>query len=199
MEDNTGSRLFAFRGRGRQTNGHVNGSLSNGHRAGPSNASTNNQDDASLPRLSRAPRQPTAAVNDDETGLATEMGPRGFAGEDLVPIPPSVLDYPFENGRRYHAAHAGAYHLPNDDREQEREFVIYKLFCLLRPTLHVSPLSDDPRCILDIGTGTGQWVIDSEFSFLLRSSFANPRLTVFSGRQIPICEYYWRRPVPYST
>lgn len=31
-----------------------------------------------------------------------------------------VSDYIYENGRRYHAFRQGEYHIPNDDREQER-------------------------------------------------------------------------------
>lgn len=31
----------------------------------------------------------------------------------------SVLNYEYENGRRYHAFRAGQYFMPNDDQEQE--------------------------------------------------------------------------------
>lgn len=44
-------------------------------------------------------------------------------GEDITDntesLSPSVFDYQFENGRRYHAYEAGRYFMPNDDQEQE--------------------------------------------------------------------------------
>lgn len=53
--------------------------------------------------------------------------------------------------------------LPNDDKEQERLDVLHHVFrltlggglCLSQPDLK------DPQKILDIGTGTGIWAIDS--------------------------------------
>jgi len=39
---------------------------------------------------------------------------------DTTSINSSILDYQYENGRRYHNFRAGAYLLPNDEQEQER-------------------------------------------------------------------------------
>ena len=121
----------------------------------------------------------------------------------LSSVTSSILDYEFENGRRYHAYKAGRespffttfsdhgeevlivtsdYPLPNDevcitsktsspnippsncespsqielDRLDLQHHVI-KL--LLNGEIHLAPL-DNPRRILDIGTGTGLWAIE---------------------------------------
>lgn len=79
----------------------------------------------------------------------------------------SVRDYMFENGRRYHSFRAGAYNFPNDDVEQEREDMKHAMVRLLSgQNLHFAPLGDNPQNILDIGTGTGIWAIESKNTFL---------------------------------
>ncbi|KAJ3499248.1 hypothetical protein NLG97_g478 [Lecanicillium saksenae] len=73
----------------------------------------------------------------------------------------SVRDYMYENGRRYHRFREGAYNFPNDDVEQEREdmkHAMVKLLCGQK--LFFAPIGDNPQQILDIGTGTGIWVIE---------------------------------------
>jgi hypothetical protein len=75
----------------------------------------------------------------------------------------SVRDYMFENGRRYHRFREGSYNFPNDDVEQEREdmkHAMVKLLCSQK--LHFAPIGDNPQEILDIGTGTGIWSIESK-------------------------------------
>lgn len=80
----------------------------------------------------------------------------------------SVRDYMYENGRRYHRYREGTYNFPNDDVEQEREdmkHAMVKLLCSQK--LHFAPIGDNPQEILDIGTGTGIWPIESESSSTL--------------------------------
>jgi trans-aconitate methyltransferase len=73
----------------------------------------------------------------------------------------SIFDYRYENGRRYHAYHAGAYVLPNDELEQDRLDLRHHIFRLtLDGELLRAPLSTVPERVLDIGTGTGIWAID---------------------------------------
>lgn len=73
----------------------------------------------------------------------------------------SVRDYVFENNRRYHSYKEGRYLLPNDDREQEREDMKHAMILhASEGKLHFAPL-DNPQKILDLGTGTGIWAIDS--------------------------------------
>lgn len=74
----------------------------------------------------------------------------------------SVRDYMFENGRRYHRFREGHYNFPNEDVEQEREdmkHAMVKLLCSQK--LHFAPIGNNPQEILDIGTGTGIWAIES--------------------------------------
>lgn len=78
-----------------------------------------------------------------------------------VSLSSSVRDYNFENKRRYHKFKEGRYLLPNDDIEQEREDMKHAMVVhLCEGLLHNAPL-DRPQKILDIGTGTGIWAIDS--------------------------------------
>ena len=73
----------------------------------------------------------------------------------------SVRDYSFENSRRYHKFKEGAYQFPNDEPEQEREDMKHAMILhLCRGRLHLAPLQN-PQAILDVGTGTGIWAIDS--------------------------------------
>ena len=51
--------------------------------------------------------------------------------------------------------------LPNDDKEQERLDILHHVFRLtLAGGLCRTPL-DNPQKILDIGTGTGIWAMES--------------------------------------
>lgn len=75
--------------------------------------------------------------------------------------PPSVQNYNFENGRRYHAFREGSYLMPNDEREQDRLDFAHEIFrLLLRNGLTRAPMDPPPRRVLDLGTGTGAWAID---------------------------------------
>ncbi|RFU29588.1 hypothetical protein B7463_g6742, partial [Scytalidium lignicola] len=75
-------------------------------------------------------------------------------------ISSSVLNYRFENGRRYHAFRDGAYHFPNDEREQDREDMKHAMTMTLCQQLHFAPIGPNPQNILDLGTGTGIWAIE---------------------------------------
>jgi hypothetical protein len=77
-------------------------------------------------------------------------------------ITASIIEYEYENGRRYHAYKAGHYPLPNDERELDRLDLQHHVFkLLLRGELHLAPLKQETmRRALDIGTGTGLWAIE---------------------------------------
>lgn len=76
-------------------------------------------------------------------------------------ISAGVRDYVFENGRRFHKYAEGRYLMPNDEPEQEREDMKHAMIVnAMDGRLHLAPLQN-PQRILDIGTGTGIWAVDS--------------------------------------
>lgn len=88
-------------------------------------------------------------------------------------ISSSVRDYTFEANRRYHKFQEGRYQFPNDDSEQEREVMKHAMVVnLCGGKLHFAPL-ENPQKIIDLGTGTGVWAIDSERLCCLALNVAN--------------------------
>ncbi|KAL1970966.1 hypothetical protein VTN77DRAFT_2800 [Rasamsonia byssochlamydoides] len=72
----------------------------------------------------------------------------------------SIRNYKYENGRRYHAYHEGAYIVPNDEKEQDRMDLVHHIYLLLLGgELFLSPIDEKPQRVLDLGTGTGIWAI----------------------------------------
>ncbi|KAH8773374.1 methyltransferase [Hyaloscypha sp. PMI_1271] len=63
-----------------------------------------------------------------------------------ISLSSSVRDYTFENRRRYHKFREGRYAFPNDEGDRK---------------LHFAPIRDNPQNIIDLGTGTGIWCIDT--------------------------------------
>ncbi|KAL1850094.1 hypothetical protein Plec18170_007192 [Paecilomyces lecythidis] len=107
------------------------------------------------------PIQPPLEVDEtsrDETdSLAGEsIGSASY----LSSLSSSIRNYRYENGRRYHAFHEGAYLVPNDEEEQDRMDLLHHIYrLLLKGELNLAPIGSDPQRVLDIGTGTGIWAI----------------------------------------
>jgi SAM-dependent methyltransferase len=75
----------------------------------------------------------------------------------------SVLNYKYENGRRYHAYREGNYVLPNDEQEQERLDMLHHIFRMITGgPIFRAPLFGHtrPQRVLDMGCGTGIWTIE---------------------------------------
>ncbi|KAL8690263.1 MAG: hypothetical protein Q9224_004447 [Gallowayella concinna] len=71
----------------------------------------------------------------------------------------SIQRYPVENNRRYHATDV-SYVMPNDEAELDRlDLTHQKLKILLEDRLLLCPVQD-PKRVLDVGTGTGIWAIE---------------------------------------
>ncbi|KAH6630612.1 S-adenosyl-L-methionine-dependent methyltransferase [Chaetomium sp. MPI-SDFR-AT-0129] len=77
-------------------------------------------------------------VEDNDSTLGDEIS--AFTAS----ITSSVLDYPVENGRRYHAFRAGAYYLPNDELEQDRLDLSHALMTkAIGDELFLAPIDTD--------------------------------------------------------
>ncbi|KAL2133428.1 hypothetical protein VTI74DRAFT_2354 [Chaetomium olivicolor] len=76
-------------------------------------------------------------------------------------ITSSILDYPVEHGRRYHAFRSGVYSMPNDEPEQERLDLTHALMTKgLGDKLFLCPINTEKmHRVLDMGTGTGIWAM----------------------------------------
>ncbi|QRD87340.1 UMTA methyltransferase family protein [Aspergillus flavus] len=79
---------------------------------------------------------------------------------DTTSLASSVLNYEYENGRRYHKYGQAQYIMPNDEAEQDRLDLVHHMFSvMLNGELFLAPV-ENPQTILDLGTGTGIWAID---------------------------------------
>ncbi|KAI5797327.1 TAM domain methyltransferase [Peziza echinospora] len=105
-------------------------------------------------------------TSDDFSTISADSGDnKSYA----TSITPSVTDYQYENGRRYHSYREGEYVLPNDEKEQNRLDLFHHIFrMLLNGNLFAAPVQGLLRAegctrrprVLDLGTGTGIWAID---------------------------------------
>ncbi|WPJ62724.1 hypothetical protein SMAC4_13590 [Sordaria macrospora] len=83
-------------------------------------------------------------------------------------ISSSILKYRMINGRTYHSDSVtdGEYWAPNDEKANETlDIFHHTITLLLDGELYSAPITEDPKNILDIGTGTGLWAIDMADKF----------------------------------
>ncbi|GAB1316054.1 hypothetical protein MFIFM68171_06264 [Madurella fahalii] len=133
------------------------------------------------------------AARSQSTGAAQptpEGGPRSGSdsgGEDapfvfdpdMTKYPPSmtssVREHVYEGGLRYHAYRAGRYAFPNDDVEQNRDDMKHSMALMLCHGAYfcapVEPVLEAGAEVLDLGTGTGIWVVE------LGDKYPNTRFT----------------------
>lgn len=94
-----------------------------------------------------------------EDGGSSDYGGSG-GGTETASLVSSIMKYREENGRTYHAYGSTEYWGPNDERAQDQQDLSHHLWTLaLKGELYLAPVKN-PQRILDIGTGTGIWVID---------------------------------------
>ncbi|KAL7269809.1 hypothetical protein RUND412_007507 [Rhizina undulata] len=82
---------------------------------------------------------------------------------DSTSLKRSAKNYVYENGRRYNGYKEGEYRWPNDETEQDRLDLHHNCFLIARRgELFACPLGQQslPQGILNVGTGTGIWVMD---------------------------------------
>lgn len=82
-------------------------------------------------------------------------------GSQVTSLKSSIVNYKYENGRRYHAFREGSYLMPNDEDEQDRMDLVHHICRLvLGGKLYLAPIDESVQRILDLGTGTGIWAMD---------------------------------------
>ncbi|KAJ5585305.1 uncharacterized protein N7459_005105 [Penicillium hispanicum] len=82
---------------------------------------------------------------------------------DLTSLSSSVLEFEYENGRRYCSSRSGSYMMPNDEEEQDRMDITHHMSVkqhISDDPLYNAPIKSSPQNILDLGTGTGIWAMD---------------------------------------
>ena len=104
-----------------------------------------------------------AATDNQPLQVDDEGHDSGFEDDASVrsaSIQSSILNYSYENGRRYHAYRAGEYPLPNDDDEQQRMDLLHHIWRVMQGGNLLVTRPEVLTRVLDVGTGTGVWAID---------------------------------------
>ncbi|TGZ77140.1 S-adenosyl-L-methionine-dependent methyltransferase [Ascodesmis nigricans] len=95
-------------------------------------------------------------ADEEDSGIDNESG-----ASSTQSLTESILQHVYENGRRYHAKSVGRYHMPSDEKEQDRlDLHHHNILQLLGGRLTMAPFEHDPNMVLDCGTGTGIWALD---------------------------------------
>ncbi|SPO01792.1 related to methyltransferase [Cephalotrichum gorgonifer] len=107
-------------------------------------------------RTEAAPLEIDQDAQDDDSTLD------GQVSAFTASLSSSVVDYPIEHGRQYHAYRKGSYLFPNDERELNRLDLMHDLlFTTLGGKLYLAPINEESiQNVLDVGTGTGALAID---------------------------------------
>ena len=147
-----------------------------------------------------SPQTETEESWETDSSLGTEIA------SSTASLSSSVLEYEYENGRRYHAYRAGKYFAPNDDLEQERMDLQHHIYLmLLGGESFNAPIGPNPKRVLDVGTGTGIWAMDFADKFprcdviatdlsAIQPVFVPPNLRF----EIDDCEEEWLFSQPFD-
>jgi SAM-dependent methyltransferase len=140
------------------------GATAAAEQAPPSVADPSSSVPASGTAAQETPPQEIEPDNDDsgDSALADDE----YLSTWSTSLASSIVDYEYQNGRRYNAFRNGAYPLPNDEAEQDRLDLLHHIFRLiLDGALFSAPIPPNPQRVLDVGTGTGIWAIDFSDEF----------------------------------
>ncbi|TDZ15180.1 Secondary metabolism regulator LAE1 [Colletotrichum orbiculare MAFF 240422] len=109
------------------------------------------------PALPNAPTDQTQIEADDLDDASTDDQQSTYTAS----LASSVVDYPTEHGRQYHAYRSGSYYGPNDDRELDRLDFMSDMVHKTLGAFYLAPIEEEKtHRILDMGTGTGIWAIE---------------------------------------
>lgn len=107
------------------------------------------------------PGSPEPIIPADDSDLYDDDSDGSSLATSTDSLTSSVLNYQYENGRRYHAYREGEYLIPNDEREQDRLDLVHHIWAvILGGEPYRAPIPAGVSRILDFGTGTGSWAID---------------------------------------
>ncbi|KAK2061987.1 S-adenosyl-L-methionine-dependent methyltransferase [Colletotrichum caudatum] len=128
---------------------------------------------ALTPALATTSEPATAVVAPLREADGVEISDEAYATDDAASmdemisnytasLTSSVVDYPIEYGRRYHAYRPGSYKFPNDEFEMNRLDLAHAMMVkAMGSVLYRAPLQKGKvHRILDIGTGTGIWAVE---------------------------------------
>ena len=107
-------------------------------------------------------QQPDVAGNQGEEDDLPEFTDDAFSdiASTTASLTSSIFNHRYQHGRRFNAYKPDTYFMPNDNEEQQRMDIQYNaLTFTFDEKLHFSPL-EDPKRILDCGTGTGFWTME---------------------------------------
>ncbi|PLB47667.1 S-adenosyl-L-methionine-dependent methyltransferase [Aspergillus steynii IBT 23096] len=109
----------------------------------------------------------TVAIEADanETGIPLNDDGLESDTDSLASLSSEVLAYEYKNGRRYATYGSNQYFLPNDELECDRANLLQHIYGLLFDGRLVFSPIENPKRILDIGTGSGIWAIDVALKF----------------------------------
>ncbi|KAH7163411.1 S-adenosyl-L-methionine-dependent methyltransferase [Dactylonectria estremocensis] len=81
--------------------------------------------------------------------------------DSTASITSSILEYRNINGRKYQSSKTTEYWAPTDEKHIEGlDLSHHVALLLMEDKLFLSPITENPQKILDVGTGTGIWAID---------------------------------------
>lgn len=100
------------------------------------------------------------SLNEDGAEEIDSAYAGSIAGTETTSLKSSITKYREEGGRTYHAYGSTEHWGPNDEKAQEQQDLSHHLWTLaLKGKYFIAPIAK-PQRILDLGTGTGIWVIE---------------------------------------
>lgn len=108
-----------------------------------------------------APANVAPVIEPETDDHDSTFGSEGGSSFNYGSVTSSIYNFRQENGRTYHAYSDGKYVIPNDEREQDRMDMAYQAFQLLFEGKQFFAPVKNPQRIVDMGTGTGIWAIDT--------------------------------------
>ncbi|KIW19010.1 hypothetical protein PV08_03300 [Exophiala spinifera] len=121
---------------------------------------------------------------------AEDSGFEDSASLQSTSLASSVLNYTYENGRRYHAYRAGSYPLPNDEQEQDRMDSLHHIWLSLLGGELLYRKPPNLERVLDVGTGTGSWAIDMADEYPQATIIGTDLSPIQPGWVPPNCRFY---------